>query len=109
MVFTHHITDRAGGFLVGAIPIVSSLFHREQYAAMNRLKAIPNIREGTTHDHTHGVIKVRLPHLSFDFDRFNALGLRLLLFHVEPLFEKIHHQHTKIAFIGVFSVWVSQN
>ena len=56
--------------------------HREQHAAMDWFQTITHIRQGTTHDHTHGVIEVRLAHLFFKADWQGFFSE--LLFHVRP-------------------------
>ncbi len=35
---------------------------------MNRFQAVADIRQGTPHDHAHGVIEVGLLHLVFEID-----------------------------------------
>ena len=49
--------------------------HRIENAPMNRFKAIPGIRQCSSHDYAHGVIQVGLFHLVRDFA---ACGLHLL-------------------------------
>ncbi len=74
MVFTDHVTDHAGGFLVGLVPDVAQLVHGEQHAAMHRLQTVANIRQGAAHDHAHGVIEVALAHFVFDIDADDFFG-----------------------------------
>ena len=46
MVFTHHVTDHARAFHVGAVPHVVGFLHAEQHAAMHRFQAVPHVRAG---------------------------------------------------------------
>ena len=56
VVLTNHVTDNTGRLLVGLVPVVVELMHREQYTTMHRLQAIAGIRQGTSHDYAHGVV-----------------------------------------------------
>src|SRR5690606_34064184 len=74
VIFTDHVTDHTGGFLVGLVPVVTQLAHREQHAAVHRLQAITRIRQGTPDNHAHGVVEVGLFQLVFDIDRYDFFG-----------------------------------
>ena len=74
VVFTDHVTDHTGGFLVRLVPVVAEFAHGEQYAAVYRFQAIARVRQRTANDHAHGVIKVGLLELVFDIDREDFFG-----------------------------------
>ncbi len=82
VVFTDDVADHARRLLVSLVPVVAQLVHREQHAAMHRLQSVAHIRQRAPHDHAHGVIEVRPPHLLFETDREGFLGK---LFH-KPAF-----------------------
>ncbi len=69
VVLTDDVTHHAGGFLVGLVPVVAQLAHREQDTPVNRLQTITHIRQRAADDHAHGVIHVRMAHLIFEVDR----------------------------------------
>ena len=58
VVFTNHITDHTGRFLVGLVPVVVQLVHGEQHAAVYRLEAIAHVRQCPPDNYAHGVIQV---------------------------------------------------
>jgi hypothetical protein len=41
---------------------------------MHRLEAVAHVRQGTSHDHAHGVIQVGLFHLVFEIDWQDFFG-----------------------------------
>ncbi|MCW0466481.1 hypothetical protein NB705_003554 [Xanthomonas sacchari] len=74
MVLTDDVADDTRRLVVGLVAVRAQLVHREQHAAMHRLEAVARIREGTPHDHAHGVIEVALAHLVFQVDLDDFLG-----------------------------------
>ncbi len=60
VVFTDNVTHHTGGLLVGFVPVVVQFGHGEQNPAVNRLEAVPHIRERPPDDNAHGVIEVGL-------------------------------------------------
>ena len=69
VVFTDNIADDTRRFFIGGIPVVFQLVHRVQHAAVYRLETVADIRQGSTHNHAHGVIEVALAHFVFKADR----------------------------------------
>jgi flagellar biosynthesis/type III secretory pathway ATPase len=45
VVFADHVADDARRLLVGLVPVVRKLVHREEHAAVNGLQSIARIRE----------------------------------------------------------------
>ena len=80
MIFTDDVTDDAGGFLVGFVPVVFQLVHGEQHAPVDRLEAVPHIRQRPADDHAHGIVQIGLLHLGFDAD-FGHISSE---FHINP-------------------------
>ena len=66
MVFTDNIPHDTRGLLVGLVPVVTEFVHGVKHAPVYRLETITHIRQGTAHDHAHGVIEIGL--LEFVFD-----------------------------------------
>src|SRR5690606_27772740 len=71
VVLTDDVTDHAGTFLVGFVPVVGELCHGKKHTAMHWFEAVPDVRQGPADDHAHGVIEVGLAHFAFDGDRLN--------------------------------------
>ena len=71
VVLTDHVTHDARGLLVGLVPVVAQLAHREQDAPVHRLQAVAHIRQRPPHDHAHGVVEVGLAQFAFDADRYD--------------------------------------
>ena len=69
VVFTDNVADDTRRFFIGGIPVVFQLVHRVQHAAVYRLETVADIRQGSTHNHAHGVIEVALAHFVFKADR----------------------------------------
>jgi len=68
VVLADDVADHAGRLLVRLVPLVAELAHRIEHAAVDGLEAVPDVRQGSTHDHAHRVIEVRLLHLVFEVD-----------------------------------------
>ncbi len=68
VVLADDVADDAGRLLVGLVPLVAELAHGVQHAAMDRLQAVADVRQGAAHDHAHRVIEVGLLHLVFEID-----------------------------------------
>ena len=60
MILAHFRVGRLGG--------ETHLVHSPKNPAMHRFQAVADIRQGAAHDHAHGVIEIRPPHLVFDID-----------------------------------------
>ena len=74
VVLADDVADDARRLLVGPVPVVVQLVHREQHAAVHRLQAVARIGQGAADDHAHRVIEVRAPHLLFEADGQRFLG-----------------------------------
>ena len=74
VVLADDVADDTRRLLVGTIPVVGQLVHREQHAPVHRLEAVARIGERAAHDHAHRVIEVGVPHLLFEADRQGFLG-----------------------------------
>jgi hypothetical protein len=68
VVLADHVADDARALLVGPVPVVVQLVHREQHAPVHRLEAVARIGQGAADDHAHRVVEVRAPHLLFEAD-----------------------------------------
>ena len=85
VVLTDHIADDTRRFLVGLVPVVGQLVHREQHAPVHRLQTVAHIGQRTAYDHTHRVVQIGLAHLFFKADWQGFFGE--LLFHERPINE----------------------
>ena len=74
VVLADHVADDARRLLVGPVPVVVQLVHREQHAPVHRLQAVARIGQGAADDHAHRVVEVRPPHLLFEADGQGFLG-----------------------------------
>ena len=74
VVLADHVADDARALLVGAVPVVVQLVHREQHAPVHRLQAVARVGQRAADDHAHRVIEVRAPHLLFEADGQGFLG-----------------------------------
>ncbi len=74
VIFTDYVTDHTGRFFIGLVPVVPQLVHCIQNAAVNRFQAITHIRQSSSYDHAHGVIKIGTLELFFDVDRRDLSG-----------------------------------
>ena len=63
MEFSEDLTDHRGALFVGSARGEPQLMHSVENPAMDRLQAVPDVREGPLHDDAHGVVDERLPHL----------------------------------------------
>ena len=68
MVVTHHVADDLGGLGVLLVELEAHLLHAKQNAAMHRLEAVANVRQGAANDDRHRVVEVRAAHLLFKVD-----------------------------------------
>ena len=64
MVLTDNFADRPGGLLVRAVGEDAALVHCVQNAAVNRLEAVADIRQGAGGDDRHRVLDEGLLHLA---------------------------------------------
>ena len=67
-----NLTDNAGTLAVARVAAHSELGHRIKNAALDRLEAVPRIRQSALHDDAHRVIEVAAPHLSFNAGELNC-------------------------------------
>ena len=74
MVLADHVANDACRLLVGTVPVVIELVHREQHAPMDGLEAVARIGQGAAHDHAHGVVEVAAPHFLFETDGQGFFG-----------------------------------
>ncbi len=58
VVLTQYLTHDAGAFLVGFVTGVADAQHTVEDAPVYRLETITHIREGTSHNHRHGIVDV---------------------------------------------------
>jgi hypothetical protein len=81
VVLADHVTDHAGGFLVGLVPLVAEHVHGEQDPAVHRLQTVPNIGQRAPDDDAHRVVQVGLAHFVFEvylqyfFGEFSHTGI----------------------------------
>ncbi len=74
VIFTDHVTDHTGRFLVRFVPVVTQLAHGEQDTPVHGLQAITRIGQCPPDDHAHRVVEVGLFQLVFDIDREDFFG-----------------------------------
>lgn len=55
---TEHVTDGTRRLLVLGIGVQAQLTHGVDDAPLHGLQAVADMRQGTVHDHVHGVIEV---------------------------------------------------
>ena len=83
--FTEHVADHAGALAGGLVRCHAQfLGHVIQDSPVNRLQAVPDVREGPVHDNSHGVGNEAFLHLLFQI-----YGYQLILNHLLIL---IKHQ-----------------
>lgn len=56
--FTEHVTDGTRRLLVLGVSVQAQLTHRIDNAPLYGLQAVADMRQGTVHDHVHGVVEV---------------------------------------------------
>ena len=86
MIFTHHLADDTGGFLVGSVGVAAHIVHAEQDAPVDGFQAVAGIGQGARHDHAHGVIQVRRAHGVVNVDRINSSDIHRYHYPVITLF-----------------------
>ena len=74
VILAHRIGHRARGLAIGLVVGIAHLVHRIKDAAMHRLQAIPQIRDGPRHDHRHGIVEIGRFHLGRDIDLRAVMG-----------------------------------
>ena len=79
VVLTKHLTDYARTFLIRLGRYVVDAHHTVENTAMNRLEAITDIREGTSHNHRHRIVDVRRLHLLLNVDFNNSVVVECLI------------------------------
>jgi hypothetical protein len=65
----HHVAHHARALLGGTIEMQPHFVHHVERAPVDGFKTVAHVRQGAAHDHAHGVIEIRPPHLVFDVDR----------------------------------------
>jgi hypothetical protein len=58
MELAEHVADGTRRLLVLGIGVQPQLAHRIDDAPLHRLQAVADMRQGTVHDHVHGVVEV---------------------------------------------------
>ncbi len=71
VIFTDHVTDDTGRFLVGFIPVVAQYVHGVKYATVYRLQAIADIRQRTANNDRHRIVQIGAFQLFLDVNRCN--------------------------------------
>ncbi len=79
VVFTDHVADDTRRLLVGLVPVIGKLVHREQHAPVHRLQAVAHIGQCAADDDAHRIVQIGLAHLLFQADGVCFFGE--LLFH----------------------------
>ena len=74
VVLPQHVADDPCALHVGAVPDRVRFVHGEEHAAMHRLQAVPDVRQGPANDHAHRVIEVGMPHFGFQAYRKGFFG-----------------------------------
>ena len=80
VILTDDVADDTGRLLVGAVPGVGLLVHREEDATVNGFEAVTDIGERAADDDRHRVVQVGGAHLVFDANREQCadVGVRRL-------------------------------
>ena len=73
VVFAENIAHNAGALSIRPIWGQPQFVHCIEDPSLNRLEAVAGIRQGSSHDHAHGVLEVGALHLLMQGDRLNAL------------------------------------
>ncbi len=66
VVVAHHLADDARALRVAARRTEAQLRHAVEDPAVDRLEAVPDVRQRPPDDHGHRVVQVRGPHLVFE-------------------------------------------
>ena len=74
VVLAHDLAHHAGALVEGAVRAVAAVEHRVEHAAVDRLEAVADVRQGTAHDHGHGVVEVGPLHFGLQVHLFDAVG-----------------------------------
>src|SRR5262249_56971367 len=69
----HDLADDAGALEVAAVRPVAAVVHGVQDPGVDRLQAVPHIRQRTADDDRHRVLDVAALHLDLDVDRLRAV------------------------------------
>jgi hypothetical protein len=91
MEVTHHLADDLGRLAERPVGAIAAGLHAVEDAAVDRLEAVAHVGKCARHDHAHGVIEIRAPHLLFDRDGGDVerLGGRRRLGQFRSLFRRI--------------------
>ena len=74
MIFADHVADDARRFLVGLVPVVRKLVHREENTAMHGLEPVAHVGKRAPDDDAHRVVEIGAAHLLLEADRVGFLG-----------------------------------
>ncbi len=74
MIFTYDIAYNTRRLLVGLIIVVVEFIHGIEYASMDRLEPISDVRQGAAYDYAHRIIKIGLLQLIYYVTIFFRLG-----------------------------------
>ncbi|CAH0306650.1 hypothetical protein SRABI128_04361 [Microbacterium sp. Bi128] len=74
VVLAHDLAHHAGTLVEGAFRAVAAVEHRIEHAAVDGLEAVADIRQGTAHDHSHGVVEVGALHFGLQVHLLDAVG-----------------------------------
>ena len=79
VILTEHLTHDACALLVRFVAGVTDAHHSIQYTAMNWFESVTHIREGTGHNHRHGIVDVRGLHFLLNVDFQNSVVVKRLI------------------------------
>ena len=74
VVLAHDLAHHAGALVEGSIRAVAAVEHGVEHPAVDRLQAIPDVRQGAAHNDGHGVVEVRPLHFRLQVNLFDAVG-----------------------------------
>lgn len=66
MVLTDNVTHDTGALDCRLIRDNAQLMHTVHHATMHRLEPVTSIRQGTSHDNTHGIAEIAILHVLFN-------------------------------------------
>ena len=75
VVVAHHVADDLRALGERALGAVAAVVHAVDDAAVDRLEAVPHVREGAVHDHAHRVVEEGSLHLLVEVDLRDVVAL----------------------------------
>ena len=96
VIFTNHIPDHTGRFLIRFVPVVAQLVHGEQNPPVHWLKTVTDVGQRTPNNDAHGIIKVGAFQLVLDIDRHNFFGQ---IAHLVRPFKEVFQQRESLYHI----------